>query len=152
MNHAGMNHAGMNHGDMPSANEPHCSMNMSFTWSYQDLCIIFKWWHIHTQMQMFLSCAAIMALAMHYEWVKYRLARRASEGAASPGRMPSRERLRRALGYGAQVAFSFMLMLVFMTYNGWLMLAVVAGAAAGYYRWGDAVASFQGENRSLACH
>jgi len=35
-----------------------------------------------------------------------------------------------------QVTISFMLMLIFMTYNTWLCLAVVFGAAAGYFLFG----------------
>lgn len=35
-----------------------------------------------------------------------------------------------------QVTVSFLLMLIFMTYNVWLCLAVVAGAATGYFLFG----------------
>lgn len=35
-----------------------------------------------------------------------------------------------------QVTISFLLMLIFMTYNVWLCLAVVIGAAGGYFLFG----------------
>ncbi|KAL1378798.1 hypothetical protein pipiens_015342 [Culex pipiens pipiens] len=35
-----------------------------------------------------------------------------------------------------QVTLSFLLMLIFMTYNTWLCLAVVLGAALGYFLFG----------------
>lgn len=47
--------------------------------------------------------------------------------------VPPIPRILRALLYGANVFLSFFLMLVFMTYNAYLILAVVVGAAFGYY-------------------
>ncbi|RVE43429.1 hypothetical protein evm_011924 [Chilo suppressalis] len=38
--------------------------------------------------------------------------------------------------HGAQVLVSYMLMLVFMTYNTWLCAAVVLGSATGYFLFG----------------
>ena len=42
----------------------------------------------------------------------------------------------RGVLYGFQVIYSFWLMLVFMTYNGWYMLAVGVGAGLGNCIWG----------------
>jgi copper transporter 1 len=36
--------------------------------------------------------------------------------------------------------------LIFMTYNGWAMLAVTVGAFIGSYLWGD------GKSRAMSCH
>lgn len=38
--------------------------------------------------------------------------------------------------HGVQVLVSYMLMLVFMTYNTWLCAAVVLGSAVGYFLFG----------------
>lgn len=38
--------------------------------------------------------------------------------------------------HGVQVLVSYMLMLVFMTYNTWLCAAVVLGSATGYFLFG----------------
>lgn len=38
--------------------------------------------------------------------------------------------------HGIQVLVSYMLMLVFMTYNTWLCAAVVLGSATGYFLFG----------------
>jgi copper transporter 1 len=60
----------------------------------------------------------------------------------------SNRQLVRALLYGGQIAFSFLLMLIFMTYNAYLMLAIVVGAATGFYM-------FHKENfaeRGMNCH
>lgn len=49
--------------------------------------------------------------------------------------------------YAFQVGYSFMLMLVFMTYNGWYMMAVAIGAGIGNYFWGN-----RSENLIMSCH
>ncbi|QRW21273.1 copper transport protein CTR2 [Rhizoctonia solani] len=67
-------------------------------------------------------------------------------------------RISRAALYGAQVFLSFFLMLVFMTYNAYLILAVVLGAAIGHYVFGaqmdaEAVLSNAGVGaKGMACH
>jgi copper transporter 1 len=48
-------------------------------------------------------------------------------------------------------------MLVFMTYNAYLILAVVLGAAIGHFKFGgrmntDAVLAGAGAGKSMACH
>jgi len=48
-------------------------------------------------------------------------------------RTPARLRLMRSGLYGVQVALSCFLMLVMMTYNAWLIGAIVVGAMAGAY-------------------
>lgn len=50
--------------------------------------------------------------------------------------------------YGAQVFYSFFIMLLFMTYNGWVMIAVAVGAMLGYLVWGDD----EPAGKSVACH
>ncbi|KAK4565319.1 copper transpport protein [Recurvomyces mirabilis] len=49
--------------------------------------------------------------------------------------------------YGIQVFYSFFIMLLFMTYNGWIMIAVGVGAFLGYLVFGGG--SIQ---KSAACH
>jgi len=65
-------------------------------------------------------------------------------------------RVIRALLYGASVCLSFFLMLVFMTYNAYLVFSVVLGAAIGHYIFGstmnvDAVLS-NSDGKGMACH
>lgn len=58
-----------------------------------------------------------------------------------------RVRLVKAAFYAVQVFYSFFIMLLFMTYNGWIMLAVAAGAFIGYTGFGSGSAT-----KSVACH
>ncbi|KAL5115314.1 copper transpport protein [Pleosporales sp. CAS-2024a] len=49
--------------------------------------------------------------------------------------------------YAVQVFYSFFIMLLFMTYNGWIMLAVAVGAFVGYVMF-----SASSSTKSVACH
>jgi len=80
--------------------------------------------------------------------------------AIDPGTpIPPFPRTLRAILYGATIFLSFFLMLVFMTYNAYLILAVVVGAAIGHYIFGthmdvDSVLSGSGgsSGKTMACH
>jgi len=72
-------------------------------------------------------------------------------------RVPAHLRALRAALYGLTVFLSFFLMLVFMTYNAYLIIAVVIGAAVGHYIFGstinvEALLSDTEPAKSMACH
>ncbi|KJA27596.1 hypothetical protein HYPSUDRAFT_107133, partial [Hypholoma sublateritium FD-334 SS-4] len=71
--------------------------------------------------------------------------------------VPPVPRALRAVVYGATVFLSFFLMLVFMTYNAYLITAVVVGAALGHYIFGstlniDAILLDTSGGKGMACH
>ena len=61
--------------------------------------------------------------------------------------MPNKQFIR-SLIYGGQIAVSFFLMLIFMTYNAYLMFAVVVGAVTGFYLFHKESTAERGMN----CH
>jgi len=63
--------------------------------------------------------------------------------------LPAHYRTLRAVLYGASVLLSCFLMLVFMTYNAYLIFAVVAGAAVGHYLFSGFV---EPDGKGMACH
>jgi len=72
-------------------------------------------------------------------------------------RVPTHLRVLRAALYGATIFLSFFLMLVFMTYNAYLILAVVLGGATGHYVFGgtmdvDGVLYGGDSTKGMACH
>lgn len=68
----------------------------------------------------------------------------------STTRLSNQQRLTRALFYMAQVFVGFFLMLIFMTYNGYLMAATVLGAGIGFFYFGgDTLAT---STKALSCH
>ncbi|KAJ8180553.1 hypothetical protein LV164_002727 [Aspergillus fumigatus] len=204
MDHSAMHHSGIDmdhgHGDMDMGGQ--CNMNMLFTWSTKDLCIVFSQWHITGPFSLLMSLIVIVLLTAGYEGVrqatrKYEAAQAqrlnvfstttatiarlkpsltngvqgnefADESAttnvpssqtpneSSPlvaGRdnrraVEQRGKIILAALYAVQVFYSFFIMLLFMTYNGFVMLAVAVGAFAGYLVFGDN----QSAAKTVACH
>ncbi|RPA88154.1 Ctr copper transporter [Ascobolus immersus RN42] len=168
MDHSHMDHsmhAGMGGGDSMEAEVYRCSMNMLFTWDTTNLCLVFRWWHITGPFSLVVSLLGVVVLSAGYEFLRA-LTRRyeARINAASapneessllgtgrdglaPGVSARKGKLVKAVLYGAQVYYSFFIMLLFMTYNGWVMIAVAVGASLGYIVWGDTSAA-----KSVACH
>lgn len=130
---------------------------MIFTWDWKNTCIIYKWWHVKTFTDFIFTCIAIVLLGMGYEFTKYWFTKWEKShintvvgGTTNSNSLAIRQyKFKRSLLYGFQVGYSFMLMLVFMTYNGWYMIAVVIGAAIGHSFWGSIVGP---SDMSMACH
>ncbi|GFF37468.1 copper transport protein CTR2 [Aspergillus udagawae] len=187
-----MHHSGMDmdhgHGDMDMGGQ--CNMNMLFTWSTKNLCIVFSQWHITGPFSLLMSLIVIVLLTAGYEGVrqatrKYEAAHAqrlnafstttatignefADESATAngpPSQTPnesspllagrdnrraveSRGKITLAALYAVQVFYSFFIMLLFMTYNGFVMLAVAVGAFVGYLVFGDN----QSAAKTVACH
>ncbi|KAI5950013.1 CTR2 [Candida theae] len=131
--------------DMPMPSHPMpddtCSMN---------------WWHVRSLSGFIASLLIIIFLSAGYEfakgwvanWERNTLATISASSTTSNANSSQQRKFRtqRGVFYGIQVFYSFFLMLVFMTYNGWYMVAVAVGAGLGNYLWGSS-----GE-RTLACH
>lgn len=153
-----MEHTGSlaDHGDHGShgghgghGGESTCSMNMIFTWDTTDLCVVFKWWHVRTNIGLILTLLTIVLLSAGYEFVRFKIRALDNESTNLIGTNATLNRsyrLQQALGYGVQVGYSYLLMLIFMTYNGWAMLSVAVGAGIGFWFWGDKA------QRSMSCH
>lgn len=60
-------------------------------------------------------------------------------------------RLVKSVLYGVQNFYAFMIMLLFMTYNGWVMLAVAVGAGVGYWFFGSGGSGTRAY-KETACH
>lgn len=121
-----------------------CSMEMVLNWKYESLCIVFGSWKIHTRSQLLLSCAMIFAISYLYEYLKYYITRWNSQNDLQTRQI----RVRRSLWYALQVAVSIFLMLVYMTYNGFIITSVILGAAVGHFHWGQE----RGSQTFALCH
>ncbi|KAF8320819.1 Ctr copper transporter [Clavulina sp. PMI_390] len=158
-----MDHGG--HGGMPMPAK--CSMNMLWNYQITDTCVVFRSWHISGAFTFVLSFLIILLLGITYEWLRklqraldiqtaQRITRASSpsipmeadnENGTSPligvapklYPVPEGARIRRAVLYGLSTFLSFFLMLVFMTYNAYLIAAVVLGASIGHYIYGEQI-------------
>ncbi|KAE8415787.1 Ctr copper transporter family-domain-containing protein [Aspergillus pseudocaelatus] len=192
MHHSGMDmdHGHGGHGDMDMGGQ--CNMNMLFTWSSKDLCIIFRQWRVDGPFSLLVSLVVIVLLTAGYEGIR-QLTRRyeaahaqrlnafntpavggnENVGESAPAIAPSslaphscdessplltgrdnrrvveqRGKLIMAALYAVQVFYSFFIMLLFMTYNGLVMIAVAVGAFVGYLVFGDNMSAA----KTVACH
>ncbi|CAP60106.1 uncharacterized protein PODANS_1_4220 [Podospora anserina S mat+] len=183
--HEMMDHsAHMGHGDHGGDGQNMCNMNMLFTWDTNNLCIVFRQWHISSNFSLFVSLLAIVALGAGYEALReairrYEAAvtRRANSvpreiesryqdeedheqdaetapffGAVITGQnrdeVTKRAHIIKSVLYAVQNFYAFMIMLIFMTYNGWVMLACSFGAGLGYLLFGGQTTVA----KETACH
>ncbi|PTU17569.1 hypothetical protein P175DRAFT_0512289 [Aspergillus ochraceoroseus IBT 24754] len=192
MHHMGMDmDHGHDHGD-GDMDMGQCNMNMLFTWSTKNLCIIFSRWRITGPLSLLGSLVVIVILTAGYEGVRqvtrqYEVAhaRRLSAysstavgsneigndaitaddalgnqtyvpdtsspllvGSDNKRAIERRGKITMAALYAVQVFYSFFIMLLFMTYNGFVMLAVAVGAFVGYLAFGENMSA----TKSVACH
>ncbi|KAJ5210455.1 Ctr copper transporter [Penicillium cf. griseofulvum] len=183
-------HMAMGHGDMDMGGK--CNMNMLFTWSSENLCIIFRSWRITGPFSFLFSLVAIAILTAGYEGIrsatrKYEAAhaQRLSAflgpsattgdaeiadpiidngldaihhthnesssllvGSDNRGALARKGKLTMAALYAIQVFYSFFIMLLFMTYNGQVMIAVAVGAFIGYLIFSEGTPA----SKTIACH
>ncbi|KAK2002245.1 ctr copper transporter [Colletotrichum falcatum] len=161
MDHSHMDHSMMDHGNMGGHGMgggmgDRCSMNMLFTWDTKNLCIVFRQWHVRSTSGLIVSLLLVVALAAGYEALRAASRRYENSVNKRVESLPRREQaeasrsahLLKAALYAAQNFYAFMLMLVFMTYNGWVMVAVAIGAFVGYAVFGSSTSS----TKDNACH
>ncbi|KAJ5032487.1 uncharacterized protein L3040_009090 [Drepanopeziza brunnea f. sp. 'multigermtubi'] len=164
MGHGGMGHGGMDMGDM-------CNMNMLFTWDTTNLCLVFRWWHIRSTGGLLISLLAVVGLTAFYEAIRSASRRYENIVARKTGEAPQdveavtertpflwtgrnqvevnrQAHVIKALLYALQTFYAFMLMLLFMTYNGWVMAAMAVGSFVGYLVFGNNTSA----TKDTACH
>ncbi|CAM9464415.1 unnamed protein product [Pylaiella littoralis] len=134
------------------------TMNMSFTFTCDVGELLFGWWIVNTCRALYVSCLPVILLGVARHWV-FHIA--TSTAASSKGTSASRTtalldangfesssgQVRSSIGRWprfvwtmvstAGVALSLLSMLVIMTYNSGLFLAVLAGEAIGFWVWGN---------------
>lgn len=141
--------------DMDMPHMP-CSMNSAFTWSYQGTCIIISQWKLNSILSLTVTCLLIMLFVIFIQWVHFRLNILNKEQlllqAKSSARYQNLKRLRILL-YALESFSSLIVMLLFMTYVGWIWLAITLGSMAGWYIY-DTTATIPDilDRDPLICH
>ncbi|KHN85342.1 High affinity copper uptake protein 1 [Toxocara canis] len=118
-------------------------MNHAMTFHFgDDEVILFKFWTIHSAEMMVLSCLIVVVLCLTMEAVRwFRSFRKAAKKRIlSASQQPSfcRPHITRALCldtvlHAIQLTISYILMLLFMTFNVWICIAVVFGEVIGRF-------------------
>jgi len=145
-------------------------MPMYFTWSTKDLYVLFHAWHVKEDWQYLVSVLVVILAAAAYELLtsfritldhKWSYSEDAepilSKGDANVQR-PSPDRsfwssyyLIRASLHTLQLFLSYMLMLIAMTFNVGLLLALLVGAFVGYFLFGRHK-KVKHSSEQLGCH
>ncbi|XP_053730074.1 high affinity copper uptake protein 1 [Synchiropus splendidus] len=153
-----------NGGGHGGGHEGHMGMAMTFNLDYMGVELLFSGLVINSAGEMVAACLGVFLLAILYEGLKIGrefLLRRSQvnvryNSMPLPGsdgtvlmethktvgqRMLSPSHFLQTLLHIVQVVVSYFLMLIFMTYNGYLCIAVAAGAGMGYFlfSWRKAV-------------
>lgn len=142
-------HSAMDHGDMPT-----CRMSMMLNGYYEDLCVLTPYWHIKTKFDLILSMLALITICGGYEAYKAfaenlecRYSNTISQGAVTDKeKMTIKAKL--SVIYAVSVGYSFFIMLLFMSFNFWIMSSVIIGAGVGHYMFNTKGSSYI----SLVCH
>ncbi|ROT36883.1 CTR2 long splice variant [Sodiomyces alkalinus F11] len=171
MHTSDMDHGHGGHGDMGGSDQ--CSMSMLFTWDTNNLCIVFRQWHIRSTSSLLFSLLLVVALTAGYEALRAASRRYETKVNKKVESLPTDHRgdaptestpflwtgqqqieatktahIIKAALYALQNFYAFMIMLIFMTYNGWVMIAVAVGAFVGYVLFGNSISS----TKDNACH
>lgn len=142
-------HSAMDHGDMPK-----CRMSMMLNGYYEDLCVLTPHWHIKTKFDLVISMVVLMVICAGFE--AYRSFAETLEGRystiISQNAITDKEKMtikaKLSVVYAISVGYSFMIMLLFMSFNFWIMSAVVIGSGLGHYFFNTKGKSSVG----LVCH
>jgi len=153
--HSGHQHGGHDMGDMPG-------MTMYFHTGIMEY-VLFESCMTSSDLGMFAACAVVFAVSILYEGLKFfrevmlqnslasetpvrYIDNKTTDNGTGPevvnqqmsvaSRMFSSGHLIQTVLHVLQVFISYCLMLVFMTYNVWLCLAVILGAGFGYFLFG----------------
>lgn len=131
------------------------------TWEYEDYCILTESWHIHNKFELVLSMLFTVFLGMAYEYFKklssQYLAKIKPKVLESPQlssyngfetKTWKRYKTMSSVIYGFKVFFSFLLMLLFMSFNYWIMISLSVGSLMGYFFFNQS----DDDTDSLLCH
>ncbi|KAK5657085.1 hypothetical protein OQA88_3613 [Cercophora sp. LCS_1] len=176
MGHGDMDHG--DHGMPGMDGPAKCSMNMLFTWDWRNVCVVFRQWQITSPLSLVFTLLGVVAITAGYEALREGIRRYEAsankrletvprDGSIDdevepvaettpfflrPGQnkdeVTRRAHLIKSVLYGIQNFYAFMIMLIFMTYNGWIMVAVSVGAGIGFLLFGGRTTAA----KETACH
>lgn len=123
---------------------------MLWNWTTMDACFLTESWHVTNRGMFAASCIGISFLAIALEGVRRisrdfdaHLARQLAalhiddgwygSGLAAPRRVSALQQAIRAALYMVLVGITYILMLVAMQFNGWVIISILLGAFVGKF-------------------
>lgn len=108
-----------------------CGMDMCVNWSTSVPAVFFCWWRADTPCRFATSIAVIYGLAVAFELLNNVRSRFVSH-ARQKSLFGWQQQVTLSLLHTAMVAYGLFLMMIFMTYNGLMMIAMIAGHGSGH--------------------
>lgn len=113
--------------------------------------IVFSWWTTTSYAGLLFSSFLVVLISLLHELVGYYQAQRdrdalahevsyASLAAHGVVQYQTPGRVQRALLYGMRTYLTILLMLIMMTFNGYLIISIIVGAIIGHYMLGQGAA------------
>ncbi|CAP94742.1 Pc18g05180 [Penicillium rubens Wisconsin 54-1255] len=141
----GMDMGGMDHGGMHMGNS--CKISMLWNWNTVDACFLAKSWHIKSRGMFAGSCIGVICLVLSLELLRRLgrvydsfIVRRArlrrlyiQEGMLAPYRPSLVEHSVRSLLHMVQFAVAYIIMLLAMYFNGYIIICIFIGAFLGAF-------------------
>ncbi|PVU97578.1 hypothetical protein BB559_001958 [Furculomyces boomerangus] len=151
-----------------------CAMHMSLNWETENVCVLLSSLRINSYFSLVAACFFVFLMGLGFERLR-NVVSNWEQGLSSKPRLsidnPTRSsdsteqlesfiavhqntniqdiKLAKSVVYGIMMFYSYCLMLIFMTYNGFLMISITLGAIVGNYYFGSQDAS---ANRAISCH
>ncbi|GAA5836339.1 hypothetical protein JCM11251_001467 [Rhodosporidiobolus azoricus] len=161
MDMSGMDHGGMDMGGDSGSTEAACKISMLWNWYTVDACFLSDQWHVRSAGGFAGTVIGVFFIVVALEGVRRlgreydrsiraayfkretlalaALAKNASKvevAKASPFRPSVKEHLIRSTFYGVQFGTAYILMLLAMYFNGYIVLAIIFGGFVGYTLFG----------------
>ncbi|WOO78671.1 Copper transport protein CTR4 [Vanrija pseudolonga] len=158
--------AAMSHGDHGGMGGNACKISMLWNWNTVDACFLSSTWHVTSKAMfggsvvgVFFLCMAIEAVraaarAYDRKIVASRVAAAVEKGNGGPVGLVQPtllQQLVRALAYGVQFTGAFLVMLLGMYYNGFILFAIFLGHTVGYFVFGRDTVAAGSEHTSSGC-
>ncbi|KAJ2928450.1 hypothetical protein H1R20_g8647, partial [Candolleomyces eurysporus] len=139
----------MDHGSGMGNSGPACKISMLWNWYTIDACFISKQWHIRSKGMFAGSCIGVILLVMSVELLRrlgkeydaslYRQFHRRAASANSPDgstltfRATPFQQLIRAFIHACAFGTAYIVMLLAMYYNGYIIICIFIGAGLGKF-------------------
>ncbi|OMJ17372.1 Copper transport protein CTR2 [Smittium culicis] len=145
---------------------------MALNWQTKNVCILVESWRIDSFYSLIISCILVFSLGLFFEKLRLLISNyedsiskqnlyieelESNESSITPlsnlhnlqHNVSKSSRMIRASLYGFMIFYSYCMMLIAMTYNGFLIVSLISGTIAGFYYY---TSSTSVSNRTLSCH
>ncbi|KAJ1309356.1 hypothetical protein OPQ81_006135 [Rhizoctonia solani] len=141
-----------------------CTMNMLWNWQTIDACFVSAQWHVRSKVGFAFSVIGVFLIVLGIEacrrtardydrWIATQRKIRFNNNASITQwdlKPTWKEQVVRGLFYGVQFSAAYILMLIAMSYNGFVLFAIFLGGFIGYTLFGGDTLELGASNDAAA--